>query len=129
MYYERVIMLMVVGLLFIVLKGINGTNWFIGRVPPGRFEYPQNNGWMLPHKAAKLCEYDIQCGGFTFKGSKDIVRNYEIYFFHYIDVKAFAPKEVLYPHWTSYIICSRKFVMLNGIIPTQIEVGAVADDM
>ena len=113
---DRMIALVIVALS--IVKKIRGTtNWYIGRVPPSRFEYPRNNGWMLPYRAVDVCEHDLKCGGFTFKGSKDIVRNYEIYFFHYINTKLFDPKEVKFPHWTSYIVSSRRFVMLNGVIP------------
>ena len=58
-----------------------------GRIRPGKFEYPKLNGWMLVDKAVNLCEADLACGGFTFKGSyytRDELM--EIYFFHIIKI-------------------------------------------
>ena len=59
-----------------------------GRFKPGKFEYPDLNGWMLLDQAVEKCEGDLACGGFTFKGSfhtKDELM--EIYFFHIIQTK------------------------------------------
>ena len=56
-----------------------------GRVKPGKFEYSAMNGWMHVNDAVTICESDLACGGFTFKGSymtKD--SEMEIYFFHII---------------------------------------------
>ncbi len=30
--------------------------FYPGRIKPGKYEYPENNGWMLPRDAAKICE-------------------------------------------------------------------------
>ncbi len=45
------------------------TGFYPGRVKPSRYEYPKHNGWMLPEEAAELCEKDLACAGFTFKGA------------------------------------------------------------
>ena len=56
-----------------------------GRVQEGPFEYSDINGWMTPSQARARCEEDLQCGGFTFKGSLTDLVTYEMYFFHYVE--------------------------------------------
>ena len=91
--------------------------WFIGRVPPGRFEYHTINGWMLPEEAAVSCEKDQKCGGFTFKGTRSHRNAVEIYFFHYINTGSKAISEyVKYPHWTSYTVSRRTYIQILGRI-------------
>ena len=46
---------------------ITQSGFFVGRVSEGQFEYSDLNGWMTPREAAKLCEKDKKCGGFTYK--------------------------------------------------------------
>ena len=90
--------------------------WFIGRVPPTRFEYSKLNGFYTPKKALELCEKDLQCGGFTFKGAKTILTNkVEIYFFHIIkqDSASLALYK-RYPQWSTYIVSYRDYVVLVG---------------
>ena len=58
------------------------TDFYAGRIKPGKYEYPKLNGWMLVEEAKQLCEKDLACGGFTFKGSyKTLTRPMEMYFF------------------------------------------------
>ncbi len=45
------------------------TGFYPGRVKPSRYEYPKHNGWMSPAEAVEICEKDLACGGFTFKGA------------------------------------------------------------
>ena len=45
------------------------TDFYAGRISPGKFEYPKYNGWMLVEEAKAKCQNDLACGGFTFKGS------------------------------------------------------------
>ena len=45
------------------------TGFYAGRVKPGPYEYSKNNGWMTPQQAVEICEKDVACGGFTFKGA------------------------------------------------------------
>ena len=90
--------------------------WFVGRVPPSSFEYPQLNGFYLPKQAKYICERDLQCGGFTFKGTKNatfIVP--EMYFFHFVNESAdYLNTEINYPHWTTYVVSSRDYVIISG---------------
>ena len=97
-----------------------------GRIPPGLFEYPKHNGWMKPGKAVKICETDLACGGFTFKGTPNFKRKHEVYFFHFVppeiflegkdtksDKKNVSGQKKKYYHWSSYIVHSRDFVKLS----------------
>ena len=73
--------------LFILFVHIIVTNgrFYAGRIKPNRFEYPKHNGWMLPRDAKSICESDLSCGGFTFKGSyKTEHLPMEVYFFHFV---------------------------------------------
>ena len=90
--------------------------WFIGRVPPSRFEYSSINGFYSPKKAKNICEKDLQCGGFTFKGTKTITSiKPEVYFFHYINEESdYLTSHIKYPHWTTYIVGSRDYIAING---------------
>jgi hypothetical protein len=90
-------------------------NWHIGRVPPRRFEYDSINGFFTPQRARRICENDLQCGGFTFKGSKDISnRKAEVYFFHFVNDELRSLTEYMkYPHWTAYIT-SKDYIVIQG---------------
>ena len=68
------------------------------------FEYSNINGWMRPSEAVKLCEDDLQCGGFTFHGTLTPHRSYEIYFFHYVADIALDREDFLGWDWTSYTV-------------------------
>ena len=94
--------------------------WFIGRTPPSIFEYPRLNGFHSPKHAQSICEKDIQCGGFTFKGSKKMMHTTpEVYFFHFINESSrYLTTEVEYPHWTSYIVGSRDHIVVSGSYPS-----------
>ena len=64
------------------------TDFYAGRISPGKFEYPKSNGWMLVEEAKVYCENDFACGGFTFKGSyKTLNQPMEIYFYHIVPEK------------------------------------------
>ena len=93
----------------------NSKKWHIGRVPPGRFEYDGINGFFTPQRAKSICESDIQCGGFTFKGSKNITnKKSEVYFFHFVSDQIVSLNEYIkYPHWTTYISL-RDYVVIAG---------------
>ena len=96
-------------------------SWFVGRTPPSSFEYSKLNGFFSPKEAKNLCEQDIQCGGFTFKGTKRIKYIIpEVYFFHYIDEKSdYLTENIKYPHWTTYIVGSRDYIVINGEIKSE----------
>ena len=90
-------------------------NWYVGRVPPLHFEYPYINGYFTPLNAMHICENDLQCGGFTFKGSKEHEDEREIYFFHFVRDDEQSLREYMeYPHWTTFIAGSRNYVMISG---------------
>ena len=64
------------------------TDFYAGRISPGKFEYPKYNGWMLVEEAKVKCQNDLACGGFTFKGSyKTLTLPMEMYFFSYCSRK------------------------------------------
>ena len=90
--------------------------WYIGRTPPSCFEYSKINGYYTPKQAKTICEKDVQCGGFTFKGSQWIKYVIpEVYFFHFInDSSAYLTTDIKYPHWTSYIVGSRDYILVSG---------------
>ena len=91
-------------------KRDNYKKWHIGRVPPSRFEYDKINGHYSIKHAKEVCENDLQCGGFTFKGTKHDKLKRSIYFFHFIN---FEYEYMKYPHWTTYIP-DRSYVVLSG---------------
>ena len=102
-------------MVIIIIVSVNAKlsgKWHIGRVPPGCFEYDKINGLFTPEKAEIICKTDIQCGGFTFKGCKDITNHKaEVYFFHFISDGILSLMEYTkYPHWTTYIILRDYFV-------------------
>jgi hypothetical protein len=91
-----------------IIRGFYG-----GRIPPGKFEYPKHNGWLLPKNAVKICENDLACGGFTFRGAFKVdFQLVEVYFFHFVQVP--SESEVNYYHWSSY----RDGFILTTLLPT-----------
>ena len=98
-------------------KNENKHNFLIGRIPPGYFEYPVLNGYFSPKEAAKVCEADTACGGFTFKGVVNSPKKvFEVYFFHYVPKELFNISNANDQsfHWTSYIVKSRNFIELKN---------------
>ena len=90
-------------------------SWHVGRVPPSKFEYGKLNGFYSAEMAQTLCDSDIRCGGFTFKGTKTNVGVKEIYFFHVVYEDTSSLQEYIkYPHWTTYIVTSRDYIVLPG---------------
>ena len=78
------------------------------------------NGLYQPKNAAKICEADPACGGFTFKGTPASSgplskMKYLTNFFHFFPAEHFGkkrkPKKQFF-HWTSYRVGSRNFVKL-----------------
>ena len=68
-----------------------------------------------------VCEEDLQCGGFTFKGSKDAQLKYDMYFFHYINEKEMMKNSVRFSHWSTYVVESRSFVILKAHISSDVH--------
>ena len=97
------------------LVALANQNWYVGRVPPSQYEYPDINGYFTPLDAKNICEDDLQCGGFTFKGTKEHLDEREVYFFHFVREDEQSLSEYMeYPHWTTYIVGSRNYVMIPG---------------
>ena len=87
------------------------TDFYAGRIKPGKYEYPKLNGWMLVEEAKEKCEKDLACGGFTFKGSyKTLTRPMEMYFFHIVPQNT----GVDYFYWSTYEV-DRKYVKLSKV--------------
>lgn len=87
------------------------TEFYAGRIKPGKFEYPKLNGLMLIKDAKEKCEMDLACAGFTFKGSyKTLNRTMQMYFFHFIPEN----NDVKYLYWSTYKV-DRNYVKLTGI--------------
>ena len=95
--------------------------WYVGRVPPSSFEYAKLNGYHTPPKAQNICEDDLKCGGFTFKGTKNhSFMEVEVYFFHFVSDDSHSLDEYIqYPHWTTYIVGSRDYVEIVGTYDSQ----------
>jgi hypothetical protein len=106
------------------------SGFYASRVPPGRFEYPIHNGWMLTQEAVKICENDLACGGFTFRGAfkpKKIL--VEVYFFHVIQDQDPEPgqKKKFY-NWSTYRVKSRNFLLLRAKIVTSTNMSSTAQE-
>ena len=100
--------------------GSKRKRWYIGRTPPSSFEYSRINGFYSPEQAKVLCERDLQCGGFTFKGSKWIKYIVpEVYFFHFINnTSSYLTTNITHPHWTSFVVGSRDHIIVSGTYPS-----------
>ena len=108
-------LIVLLNLKFISMNGLVDKKWYVGRVPPLHFEYPDINGYFTPINAMHICEDDLQCGGFTFKGSKEHEDEREIYFFHFVRDDEQSLREYMeYPHWTTFIAGLRNYVMIPG---------------
>ena len=87
------------------------SDFYAGRIKPGKFEYPKINGLMSVNDAQRECENDLSCAGFTFKGSyKTLNRTMQMYFFHFIPEN----NDVKYLYWSTYKV-DRNYVKLTGI--------------
>ena len=87
------------------------SDFYAGRIKPGKFEYPKINGLMSVNDAQIKCENDLSCAGFTFKGSyKTLNRTMQMYFFHFIPEN----NDVNYLYWSTYKV-DRNYVKLTGI--------------
>ena len=87
------------------------TNFYAGRIKPGKFEYPKLNGLMSVNNGIRKCENDLACAGFTFKGSyKTLNRAMQMYFFHFIPDN----NDLKYLYWSTYKV-NRKFVKLSNV--------------
>ena len=77
---------------------------------PGKFEYPELNGWMLVKEAEEKCVNNFACAGFTFKGSyKTLNRKMEMYFFHIVPENNYK-----YLYWSTYKV-KRNYVKLVNV--------------
>ena len=87
------------------------TEFYAGRIKPGKFEYPKLNGLMLVMDAKEKCENDLACAGFTFKGSyKTLNHAMQMSFFHFVP----EYNDLKYLYWSTYKV-DRNFVKLYNI--------------
>ncbi|XP_059080971.1 uncharacterized protein LOC131878854 [Tigriopus californicus] len=89
--------------------------YFIGQVPPGQFEYSELHGVYTPTEATQLCEEDLQCAGFTFKGTPHEEQKYLTNFFHYIPKSVEKHLDHSRPEWSTYRN-KRPFLAFSGLL-------------
>ena len=101
------------------------TEFYAGRIKPGKFEYPKLNGLMLVSDAKAKCEYDMACAGFTFKGSyKTMKHAMKMYFFHFIPTN----DDLKYFYWSTYKV-KRNFVSLSNMtMNTELKYSQIVDN-
>ena len=86
-------------------KKKNGlTGFIVGRLNPDPgFELNRLNGFYTPDEAANLCEKNVECAGFTFRGSKGASQKFGVKFFRFVAQKTFEDaKKGGNWIWTSY---------------------------
>ena len=91
--------------------------YFIGRILPETFEYKEMNqqSWMTPDEAARKCEADLKCAGFTFRGSTEVLDlPTNIYFVHHFPKYLLDEPTGYSAYWVSYR-AKRPFVVLKGL--------------
>ena len=107
---------------------ISAKGWYVGRVPPSKFEYEKLNGFYTHSFAKKTCENDLQCGGFTFKGAIESRGRKEVYFFRFVpNDQASLDHYLKYPHWSTHIVQSRDYVIVFGRYPDAVSQTAGID--
>lgn len=76
------------------------------------FQYPRHNGFMSPQRAVEICEKDLECAGFGYKGPVITDDRFEgefwIYFQRYIYTTVSHTRESAL--WTTYKVTGRDFV-------------------
>jgi hypothetical protein len=90
--------------------------YFVGRILPETFEYKGLNQepWMTPNEAARICENDLKCAGFTFRGSTELLDlPTNIHFVHHFPKYLLDEPEGYSAYWVSYR-AKRPFVVLKG---------------
>jgi hypothetical protein len=95
-------------------KKKNGlTGFIVGRLNPDPgFELNRLNGFYTPDEAANLCERNVECAGFTFRGSKGASQKFGVKFFRFVGQKTFEEaKKGGNWIWTSYRV-KRSFVAI-----------------
>ena len=73
-------------LISLILLPFSSSDFLVGRLREGQFEYPKLNGWMTPARASQICDRDPKCGGFTYKGfiTSDSSQEFNVFFFHLV---------------------------------------------
>ncbi len=92
------------------------SGYAVGRLPVADgFDYDGLRGRHRPDEAAEACEADLECAGFTFRGSRTADVDAVTFFRRYVSAQDFRrlrsnpdPKRF---HWTSYRV-RRNFVLL-----------------
>merc|ERR1719244_1085588 len=70
---------------------------------------------MTANDAAKLCEEDGLCAGFTFHGVLVEDVEFDVHFFSYVSKIHFYPSSSEFWEWTSYKV-NRDFVIIPGML-------------
>ena len=66
------------------------TGFIAGRLNPDpALELSRINGFYTPEEASTLCEKNLECAGFTFRGSKNVGQKFRTYFFRFVGQKSF----------------------------------------
>ena len=92
-------------LCFVSLSSSSG-EWHPGKIPAisSDFDLLDLNGRWRPEDAVKICDKNVRCAGFTFKGLANTTnvkqKDFETYFFSYV-YRVTASFE--YANWMSYI--------------------------
>lgn len=90
-------------------------NFFVGKLSATstNLEYEALDGQMTPKKAQSLCDQDLSCAGFTYKGAKGHGQKFQMKFFRYISKSGVeAAKKSPDWTWTSYRV-ARPYVLLS----------------
>ena len=89
------------------------TGFIAGRLNPDpALELSRINGFYTPEEASTLCEKNLECAGFTFRGSKNVGQKFRTYFFRFVGQKSFEDaKRAGNWIWTSYRV-RRPFVAI-----------------
>lgn len=101
--------------------------FYPGKVHFGQFEYAKLNGWMTPMKAIDICEANLACGGFTFRGPNISNLLVYVHFVHFIypDGIDIVNSEGL--KWSTYR-ATKKYIVLPGKPLLKRDVVPVHDD-
>ena len=100
-------------LISLILLSSGSSDFLVGRLREGQFEYPRLNGWMPPGRARRRCDRDPKCGGFTYKGfiSLDSSQEFNVFFFHLVFNFEDGPESW---HWVSYK-AEKEFILFENM--------------
>ena len=111
-------------LIFLFLFPACFSDFHIGRLREGQYEYPRLNGWMTPTRARHRCDRDPQCGGFTYKGfiSLDSSQEFNTFFFNLLlNFESGAESW----HWVTYK-AEKDYIQFNNMTDPQSATQALS---